>query len=74
MADKIKEKFPQIPSDPALLTFQELALLGAKALRLVATDLVSKRAVFFGTGSERTDVSVVDAVRDSASLPLLLIQ
>ncbi len=71
LAGKIKEKFPQIPGDPALVTFRDLSLYGAKPLRLVATDLDSKRAIVFGTCTDRSHVPVVKAVMASASYPLL---
>ena len=70
LAAKIQEKFPDT-KDARKVTFDELAVLGAKPLRLVATDLDSKRAVVFGTGTSRSNASVVDAVIASASYPLL---
>ncbi len=70
LADKIKQKVPNLEQDARKVTFEELVKYkGILPLRLVATDLDSKRAVVFGNGTARANVSVVEAVQASASYP-----
>lgn len=69
LVDKIRWKYPGLKQDARKVNFEELMSYGMLPLRLVATDLDSKRAVVFGTGTEKSKVSIVDAVLASASYP-----
>ncbi|HLN26141.1 MAG TPA: patatin-like phospholipase family protein [Gemmataceae bacterium] len=71
LAESIKARVKNLPVAPEKATFDHLASCGCKPLRVVATDLGSKRAAIFGTGRKGADQAVVDAVRASASFPFV---
>jgi NTE family protein len=71
LAEKISEKVADLPVPASEVTFSQLVACGCKPLRVVATDLLRKRAVVFGDGRKGQNHPVVEAVFASACFPFV---
>ncbi|WP_417734250.1 patatin-like phospholipase family protein [Rosistilla oblonga] len=69
LVTKVAQKLNRAEAEVRTATFGQLREMGGKPLRIVATDLNTRRAVLFGDQS--SDVPVVLAVRASAGYPML---
>jgi NTE family protein len=71
LVDRLKHKFPDFKGVHSEITFLQLKELGCKPLRIVATDLLQRRAVIFGNGKQGESQRIVDAVAASACFPFV---
>lgn len=71
LAERIAKKLDILPNEALKITFRQLLEKGCKPLRVVATELITKRAVVFGAGKKGENHSVVEAVMASSCFPFV---
>lgn len=69
LVTKVAQKLNRDETEVRTATFGQLREMGGKPLRIVATDLNTRRAILFG--DESSDIPAVLAVRASAGYPML---